>query len=73
MTESKERPPAPNETRLRLPCGHRWSLPWGLPPEAAMADILRHQTLCELDALHPVREPRFRGLGVSPFLGEALP
>jgi hypothetical protein len=73
MNESPESPPEPTGTRLRLPCGHRWSMPWGLPPEAAMADLLRHETLCELNAARPVLDPRSRGIGASPFLEEALP
>jgi hypothetical protein len=73
MTESNEPQPAPTGTRLRLPCGHRWTMPWGLPPEAAMADLLHHQTVCDLDTHLPGGDPRLRGVGASASLGEAGP
>jgi hypothetical protein len=49
MNEGVEPRPGSVGTRWVLPCGHRWTLPWGLPPEAAAAELLRHQTACDLD------------------------
>jgi len=69
MTEPKESQPEPTGTRLRLPCGHRWTMPWGLPPEAAMADLLHHQSVCDRGAA-PAGDLRFREAGTPPFLLE---
>ena len=46
--------------RVTLSCGHTLSLPWGVPPEAVLADLLHHENVCE-------REPDF------PFYGAFAP
>ncbi len=33
--------------RVMLDCGHWLSLPWGLAPEAAVAELLHHHALCD--------------------------
>ena len=54
MTEEVEPPQPAVGTRWVLPCGHRWTVPWGLPPEVVAADLLRHQSSCDLDPGAPV-------------------
>ena len=52
-------------TRVVLPCGHRVVLPWAVPPEAVLADLLRHQSECEVDAGGPFFPP-VRSLALAP-------
>ena len=49
MNEGVEQWPEPLGTRLVLRCGHRWTLPWGLSPEVSAAELLRHESACDLD------------------------
>ena len=53
MSEIVEGPPESVGTPMMLPCGHRWNLPLGLPPEVVAADLLRHRSECDLDAEVP--------------------
>lgn len=32
---------------VTLECGHRLTLPWGLAPVAAAAELLHHRTVCD--------------------------
>lgn len=50
MNDTVEERPASVGTRLVLPCGHRWTVPLGLPPEVVAAELLHHHTVCELDS-----------------------
>jgi len=43
----------PVGTQAQLGCGHRIRLPWDLPPEAAIADLLHHQAVCYSDLERP--------------------
>jgi len=54
MSEEDEQRPESVGTHWVLPCGHRWTLPWGLSPEVAAAELLRHQSACELEAGAPL-------------------
>lgn len=40
--------------RMMLPCGHRWTLPVGLAPEVVAAELLQHQSVCDLDSGVPI-------------------
>lgn len=40
-------------TNVRLECGHCLELPWGLAPEAAIADLLQHRASCRAAADDP--------------------
>lgn len=53
MSEEVEGSPESVGPRIVLPCGHSWTLPVGLPPEVAAADLLRHQSACDLDSGTP--------------------
>jgi len=39
----------PAGVRVVLPCGHRVVMPWTLPPEVALADVVHHQSTCDLE------------------------
>jgi hypothetical protein len=39
----------PLGTRVTLPCGHTLNLPWGISPEAGLAELLHHETVCDQD------------------------
>jgi len=73
MSESVEMLREPAGTRVHLPCGHQWTMPWGVPPEAAMADLLRHQSQCDLDPSRNGLYPRLREPGTLPQPIEAGP
>jgi hypothetical protein len=60
-------------TRLVLPCGHQWTMPRGLPPEAAVADLLQHESMCDLDPGLPVLEFHQRGSPLLASAGEVPP
>ena len=44
--------------RVALPCGHELVVPWNLAPEAALAEMLQHESECELDPGIPVAVDR---------------
>jgi len=50
-SQSSERQPG---TVAMLPCGHAMWIPWGLSPEAALADVLRHGNDCDLESRRPL-------------------
>jgi hypothetical protein len=37
---------APNEWKIRLPCGHAVAVPWGSAVPAQMACVVQHQSEC---------------------------
>ena len=53
MSEQDEQRRESVGTRMVLPCGHRWTLPFELPPEVVVVDLLRHQSVCDFDAAIP--------------------
>lgn len=44
MSEPNPKREYPVGTRVKLECGHDIPLPWGLAPEAAASERLRHRT-----------------------------
>jgi len=46
VTDPEEEGASPVGTQALLGCGHRIRLPWDLAPEAAVADLLRHEQVC---------------------------
>lgn len=54
MSQEAEPSESPVGTRWVLPCGHPWTVPWGDPPEVVAADLVRHQSVCDLDAGAPL-------------------
>jgi len=40
-------------SRVRLPCGHALTMPWGLSPAVVAAELLRHESQCDLDPGQP--------------------
>ena len=49
MTERDEREDLTPSTFAQLSCGHRVRLPWGISPEVALADLLRHESDCRVE------------------------
>jgi hypothetical protein len=47
VTEGEAAPGDGAGTKILLDCGHRITLPWGLTPEAAVADLLHHRASCD--------------------------
>ncbi|HYA71246.1 MAG TPA: hypothetical protein VEH28_07770 [Thermoplasmata archaeon] len=60
-------------TRVLLPCGHQWTMPRGFPPEAVAADLLRHESMCDLDPGLPVPETHLRWSRVALPTAEVRP
>lgn len=63
----------PVGSRVRLRCGHRWRQPWGLPPEAVVADLLQHVVVCALGSNRSAGDREPRGWRDSPVFEEARP
>jgi len=49
MTEGEDVSRETAGIRLVLPCGHRLIMPWGLSPEVVAAELVHHQSVCELE------------------------
>jgi len=73
MNDEVEQRPESDGTRLVLRCGHRWTLPWGLSPEVAAAELIRHQSACELDPGLPFHTGRWPSPGTWLVLAEVGP
>ena len=73
MSGSIEQRPDSVETRWVLPCGHRLTLPWDLSPEVAAAELLRHQSACELEAIVPLHGSPWPSPGTWLVPGEVGP
>ena len=64
MSEGSEEGSEPGGTSVRMECGHRIRLPWGVPPAAAVAELLHHRGECSA-ATAQDRPPLFE-LGLRP-------
>ena len=54
MSPREENANEPVGARVVLECGHRLSIPLGLSPEVAAAELLHHRTVCEVETGLPI-------------------
>ena len=54
MSQLNETNGEPVGARVLLECGHRLSIPFGLSPEVAAAELLHHRSVCEVETGSPI-------------------